>query len=68
MIYANMKWEAFQLDMPLLADNPFWYADYEEVPQTPYAFECWQYTNEAHIDGISGNVDLDIYLKKTAQQ
>ena len=35
-----------------------------QYPEGNDAFECWQYTNEAHIDGISGNVDLDIYLKK----
>ena len=36
MIYANMKWMAFTLDMEQLADYDFWYADYHDVPQCPY--------------------------------
>ena len=33
MIYANMKWMAFTLDMEDLAGYDFWYADYHAVPQ-----------------------------------
>lgn len=62
MIYSNMLWEAYELDLEKLADYPIWYADYEPLPQTPYDFEFWQYTNEAQIDGIEGNTDLNIQL------
>ena len=62
MIYANMLWEAYELDMEQLSAYPFWYADYEEFPQTPYLYEFWQYTNEGSIDGISGKVDLNIQM------
>ncbi len=62
MIYSNMLWEAFELDLQTLSDYPVWYADYEEKPQTPYHFVFWQYTNEGAADGISGNVDLNIQL------
>lgn len=63
MIYSNMLWEAFQLDLTKLSDIPIWYADYEDVPQTPYNFEFWQYSNEGHVKGISGVTDLNIWLK-----
>lgn len=62
MIYSNMLWEAYELDLQALSDYPVWYADYEEKPQTPYHFVFWQYTNEGAVDGISGNVDLNIQL------
>jgi GH25 family lysozyme M1 (1,4-beta-N-acetylmuramidase) len=62
MIYCNMLWEAYKLDLGVLSDYPVWYADYEELPQTPYAFEFWQYSESAHVDGISGAVDVDIWL------
>lgn len=62
MIYANMLWEAFQLDLSQLTEYPLWYADYEPVPQTPYAFRCWQYSNTSKVDGINGEVDLDIWI------
>ena len=60
MIYSNMLWEAFEFDMEQLDMYQFWYADYEKLPQTPYAYEIWQYTNVGHVDGINGDVDLDI--------
>ncbi len=63
MIYANMLWEAFELDLEQLSDYPVWYADYEPVPQTPYDFVLWQYTNEGNVPGISGVCDLDIWIR-----
>jgi len=60
MIYSNMVWEAELFDMAQLQKYPFWYADYEQVPQTPYDFEYWQYSEKGHVDGIAGDVDLDI--------
>ncbi len=62
MIYSNMLWEAFELDLEKLSEYPIWYADYEDVPQTPYMFEFWQYTNTGRIRGNSGDMDLNIQL------
>ncbi len=64
MIYSNMLWEAFQFDLKKLSDYPIWYADYEPLPQTPYNFEYWQYSNTGNVPGISEMVDLDIQLIK----
>ena len=60
MIYSNLVWEAFEFDMKKLEDYLIWYADYEPVPQTPYRFTFWQYSEKGQIDGIEGNVDLDV--------
>lgn len=62
MIYANMKWMAFTLDLTALTEYDFWYADYEKKPQCPYAFKIWQYTEEGKVPGIYGGVDLNIYF------
>ena len=62
MVYANMLWEAYNLKLEDLSDYPIWYADYELLPQTPYNFKYWQYTNEGRVDGISGNVDINIQM------
>ncbi len=64
MIYSNMMWEAFEFDLKKLSDYPIWYADYEPLPQTPYNFEYWQYSNTGRVPGISEMVDLDIQLIK----
>ena len=62
MIYSNMVWEAFYFDMTQLQDYPIWYADYELVPQTPYDFSFWQYSEKGHVDGIEGTVDLNVWF------
>lgn len=64
MVYSNMLWEAFEFDMTKISDYPIWYADYEALPQTPYEFSYWQYSNEGTVDGVSGAVDVDIELIK----
>lgn len=64
MIYSNMLWEAYELDLEKLLDYPVWYADYEELPQTPYRFSMWQYSSTGSVTGIEGNVDLNIQLLK----
>ncbi len=66
MIYANMLWEAFELDLKRLESIPVWYADYEPLPQTPYAFKMWQYSNEGQVNGIAGACDLDILIENPA--
>lgn len=64
MIYSNMLWEAYELDLEKLLDYPVWYADYEELPQTPYRFSMWQYSSTGSVPGVEGNVDLNIQLLK----
>ena len=62
MIYANLVWEAFEFDLARIRDIPIWYADYEPVPQTPYFFTVWQYTDSGTVPGIVGPVDLNLQL------
>ncbi len=62
MVYSNMYWEAFLFDMTKIDDYPIWYADYELIPQTPYKFEYWQYTEKGSVRGISGGCDIDVHF------
>lgn len=64
MIYANAKWLTTKLQLERLNDYQVWYADYQETPLYPYDFEMWQYTESGQIDGIEGNVDLNIWFSK----
>ncbi len=64
MIYANLKWMAFTLDMEELKDYSFWYADYYELPQCPYQYQVWQFSETGVVPGINGNVDLNIWFCK----
>lgn len=62
IIYATMKWEAYALELHRVNAYEKWYADYEELPQTPYDFTYWQYTNEGTLEGIEGPVDLNLEI------
>ena len=64
MVYANMVWEDRLFEMERLQDYPFWYADYEKTPQTPYDFTFWQYTEKGRAPGVDGAVDLDVQFLK----
>ena len=67
MIYSNMKWLAFTLNAEELTDYDKWYADYAPLPQCPYDFEMWQYTETGKISGIDGNVDLNVWFPEEAE-
>lgn len=64
-IYANAKTFTTKMKLELFNDYNKWYADYQEKPIYPYDFDIWQYSETGKIDGIEGNVDLDIcFIKK----
>lgn len=62
MIYANAKWLTTKLLLDQLKEYPVWYADYQEQPLYPYEFQMWQYTETGQVDGIEGNVDINIWF------
>jgi len=60
MIYANAKWFVSRLDMTRLTAYDKWLAQYYQTPFFPYALDMWQYSSTGSVDGIDGNVDLNI--------
>lgn len=62
MIYANITWQAEMLDMGLLKDIKWWYADYRKKPQSPYHWEFLQYDCYGKVPGISTICDMDIWI------
>ncbi len=63
MIYASTSWFVQALDLSVLGKYEFWLAAYE-TPQFPYHVEGWQYSSEGTVPGISGKVDLNVWLRK----
>lgn len=63
MIYSNRNWFVQKLDMTRLGGYKLWVAHYANQPDFPYEYIGWQYTSEAQIDGIDGNVDLDVWFR-----
>ena len=63
MVYGSLKFALFKLDMRKLKDYGFWYAEYKHgynEPMYPYDFKIWQYASDGRVDGIEGDVDLNI--------
>ena len=62
MIYSNLSWLNNNLDMNLLLAYPVWVAQYYSVNQYSRPYKCWQYTSSGSVSGISGRVDLNVWL------
>lgn len=63
MIYASRNMFAQCLDMDRLGEYELWLAHYANVPDFPYKFTGWQYTESGTVDGIDGSVDIDLWFK-----
>ncbi|MBR2785985.1 MAG: glycoside hydrolase family 25 protein [Clostridia bacterium] len=63
-IYGNAKTFTTKMELELFNNYNKWYADYQEKPLYIYDFNIWQYTENGKINGISGNVDIDIQFVK----
>ena len=60
MLYAGDAEMTAKYDMAQLSDCELWYTEYAAAPSFPYTINMWQYSNTGAVDGIEGNVDLDI--------
>ena len=60
MLYAAIRWYIEEMDLSRLTDYNKWFAQYFNRPFFPYEFQIWQYTSSGKVDGIDGNVDLDL--------
>lgn len=64
MVYHNTEMGALMLDISALEDYPKWFASYSKTLYYPYEYGIWQYSDKGSVDGIKGNVDLDISFTK----
>lgn len=60
-VYGSRNWYNNRLYTERL-DNDYciWLAEYRSVPLYQGYYQMWQYTSRGEVDGISGNVDMDI--------
>ena len=63
MIYGNLKSFLIMLDMEQLEDYQKWFAYYSAPVYFPYEFDIWQYSSKGSVNGIKGEVDLNICMK-----
>ena len=62
MIYASRDQFVKYLDIDAVGKYEFWLAAYD-TPNFPYHTEGYQYTPYGLVDGIEGNVDLDVWMR-----
>ncbi len=63
MIYFNSHSAYARMDLRELTDIKFWFAQYNDVPTFYYHFDMWQYSDQGMVDGINGEVDLNLYFR-----
>ena len=59
-VYFNQNQGYLHYDLRDLKDYVLWLAEYGTVPDFYYHFDMWQYTHRGQVDGIQGDVDLDL--------
>lgn len=62
VIYFNCETGYFNYDLPQVKDYGFWLAEYYDTPSFYYNYKMWQYSKTGSVDGISGDVDMNISI------
>ena len=63
MLYFNQHLAQDFLILEELLAYDFWLAMYTDEMTCPYRIQMWQYTEEGSVPGISGNVDINLWLE-----
>ncbi|MBQ7359887.1 MAG: glycoside hydrolase family 25 protein [Lachnospiraceae bacterium] len=59
-VYASRNWYNKRVDVERLEKYVIWLAEYRKIPLYEGYYHMWQYTSKGKVDGIDGNVDLNI--------
>jgi len=59
-VYASRNWYNNNLHVEKLENYYIWLAEYRSVPLYQGYYRMWQYSSKGRIDGIEGNVDMNI--------
>lgn len=62
MVYFNWYQSENLYYLSELEDAPFWLALYQDRMTYPWKVEMWQYSDKGSVPGISGYVDLNVYM------
>ena len=60
MVYSYTKWFIEKMDLAAISEYDVWLAQYYKVPFYPYKLDILQYSSTGRVNGISGNVDMNI--------
>lgn len=60
MIYYNMEMATLMLELERLEEYEKWFAYYNQDLYFPYDYKIWQYSHTGRVNGIKGEVDMNI--------
>lgn len=63
MVYGNINWFMERVDISQLEGYDKWFAQYFAQPFFPYELAIWQYTATGKVNGIDGDVDINMSFK-----
>ena len=67
-LYGNKEFLIKKVDMSKLTAHNVWLSQAEDIPDYPYHFAMWQYDFEGTVDGIYGNVNMNVSFVKYAEK
>jgi GH25 family lysozyme M1 (1,4-beta-N-acetylmuramidase) len=67
MLYGGLKSFLMMLDTKQIEPLKKWFAFYDDTMYYPYEYSYWQYTAQGRVNGIEGDVDLDICIENLAR-
>lgn len=59
-IHADKEFLIKEIDLSKFTDVDIWLDNPGDLPDYPYAFTMWEYSDNASVDGVSGYSDLTI--------
>ncbi len=59
-VYASRNWYYERVEAEKLEDYVIWLAEYRSIPLYKGYYQMWQYTSKGKVDGINGNVDMNL--------
>ncbi|MCR4763697.1 MAG: glycoside hydrolase family 25 protein [Lachnospiraceae bacterium] len=67
MLYGGLRSLFIMLEMDRLEHLKKWFAFYDNTQYYPYEYSYWQYSDSGRVDGIEGDVDLNICIEDLAR-
>ena len=63
ILYTYTRYLFNNMEIANLQNHKLWIAQYYKVPFYPYRFQIWQYSSKGKVNGINGDVDLNIMFQ-----
>lgn len=67
-IYANLNWFTNYIDVSKVKNYSLWVAQWNDKCTANFEYDFWQYTSKGKVQGIKGNVDMNICYDESYKQ